>query len=85
MAEETLKRTPPCSREAEQSVIGAMILDQDAVVTAAELLTKEDFYYKEYAALFEAICELYNEGRSVDVVTLQNRLRDKAVPEEVSS
>ena len=85
MAEETVKRIPPASREAEQSVIGAMILDQDAVVAAAELITADDFYYKEYAALFESICDLYNEGKSVDVVTLQSRLRDKGVPEEISS
>ena len=85
MAEETMKRIPPAAKEAEQSVIGAMILDQDAIVSAAEIITKEDFYYREYGSLFEAILELYNEGKSVDVVTLQDRLRDKSLPDEICS
>lgn len=85
MAEETIKRIPPSSKEAEQSVIGAMLMDQDAIVAAAELITQKDFYYKEYGALFESICGLYNEGKAVDPVTLQDRLRDQSLPEEVSS
>lgn len=85
MGEALLKRVLPHSIEAEQSVIGAMIMDKDAIVAASEILTEEDFYSKQYGALFEAMVELNDEGKPVDTVTLQDRLREKDVPPEVSS
>ncbi len=85
MAEELVKRVMPHSLEAEQSVIGSMIMDRDAIVAAADLLGKDDFYHKQYGVLFETIVELYNSGAAVDMVTLQNRLREKNVPPEISS
>ncbi len=83
MEEALVKRILPSNLEAEQSVIGSMIMDQDAIVAAAEHVTKEDFYYKQYGLMFEAIVELYNEGKPVDLVTLQNRLRANGAPPEV--
>lgn len=85
MEEALIKRIMPNSLEAEQSVIGAMIMDREAIVIASETLTKEDFYQQSYGILFESMVELYNEGQPVDVVTLQNRLREKDVPPEISS
>ena len=85
MEEALLKRVLPHSIEAEQSVIGAMIMDKDAIVTASEIVTEEDFYSKQCGALFEAMVELNDEGKPVDLITLQNRLREKDVPPEVSS
>ena len=85
MEEALIKRIMPNSLEAEQSVIGSMIMDREAIVVASETLTKEDFYQQSYGVLFEAMVELYNEGQPVDVVTLQNRLREKDVPPEISS
>ena len=75
----------PHSAEAEQSVIGAMLMDRDAITIASEILTTEDFYQKQYGILFEAMVELYMENSPVDLVTLQNRLREKDVPPEISS
>ncbi len=83
--EALLKRILPHSTEAEQSVVGAMILDAEAIVTASEILTAEDFYSKQYGALFDAMVELNDEGKPVDLVTLQDRLREKDVPPEVAS
>ncbi len=80
-----LKRVMPHSAEAEQSVIGAMIMDRDAVTIATEMLTAEDFYQKQYGILFDAMAELYHEDTPIDLVTLQNRLRAKDVPPEISS
>ncbi|BAK47124.1 MAG: replicative DNA helicase [Lachnospiraceae bacterium] len=80
-----MKRTMPFSLEAEQSVIGAMLMDRDAIMEASELLTKEDFYYAQYGLVFEAIVELFNEGKPADLVTLQERLREKNAPPEISS
>lgn len=85
MEETVLKRILPHSVEAEQSVIGAMIMDREAVVVASELITAEDFYNKQYGILFDAMIELNNEGKPVDLVTLQDRLKEKDVPPEVSS
>lgn len=85
MDETLLKRVMPHSVEAEQSVIGAMLMDRDAITIASEILTTEDFYQKQYGILFEAMVELYTENSPVDLVTLQNRLREKDVPPEISS
>ncbi|MDY3250699.1 MAG: replicative DNA helicase [Candidatus Choladocola sp.] len=85
MEDSLLKRVMPHSIEAEQSVIGAMIMDRDAVTIASEMLTVEDFYQKQYGILFEAMTELYSEGKPIDLITLQNRLKEKDVPPEISS
>ncbi len=74
----------PHSLEAEQSVLGAMIADREAIVIASETLAKDDFYHQAYGSMFEAIVELYNEGQPVDPITLQNRMREKDVPPEIS-
>lgn len=85
LEEALLKRVLPHSIEAEQSVIGAMLMDKDAIVVASELLQGDDFYGKQYGIVFEAMVELNNEAKPVDTVTLQDRLKEKDVPPEVSS
>ena len=85
MEEALVKRIMPHSLEAEQSVIGSMIMDRDAILTASEQLVKDDFYHQQYGILFETITELFNSGSPVDLITLQNRLREKNVPPEISS
>ncbi len=85
MAEDFLKRVLPHSIEAEQSLIGSMLMDKDAILTAAEILTADDFYQNQNAVMFETILEIFNEGRAVDLVTLQDRLKEKDVPPEVAS
>ena len=85
MEEALMKRVMPNSLEAEQSVIGSMIMDREAIIAASEILLKEDFYHQQYGVLFEAMVELFNEGQPADLVTLQNRLKEKDVPLEVSS
>lgn len=85
MEEAVLKRILPHSIEAEQSVIGSMIMDREAIVVASELISGEDFYNKQYGILFETMVELNDAGNPVDLVTLQDRLREKDVPPEVSS
>lgn len=85
MEEDLIKRIMPNNLEAEQSVIGAMIMDREAIIMASEILIRQDFYHQQYGVLFETMVELYNEEQPVDMVTLQNRLREKDVPAEVSS
>ena len=79
-----IKRILPHSEAAEQSVIGSMMMDKQAILTASEIITREDFYQQQYGILFEAMVELYNAGKEVDPVTLQNHLREKKVPKEIS-
>ncbi len=85
MEEQLLKRVMPNSPEAEQAVIGSMIIDRDAIIAASELLTPEDFYQKQYGIVFEALVELCNEGKPADLVVLQDRLKEKNAPEEISN
>lgn len=85
MEESLIRRVMPNSLEAEQSVTGAMIMDRDAIITAMEMLHTEDFYYKQYGLLFQAMTELYEAGEPVDLVTLQAKLKAMNAPEEVSS
>lgn len=85
MEENVLKRILPHSVEAEQSVIGSMIMDKEAIVVASELITGEDFYNRQYGILFETMVELHDNDSPVDLVTLQNKLKEKDVPPEVSS
>lgn len=79
------KRVMPYSLEAEQAVIGAMISDKDAIVTATELLTAEDFYGKQNGIIFDAIVELYDKGSVPDVIPLQNKLKEKGIPDEINN
>ena len=85
MEEALIKRVLPHSLEAEQSVIGSMLMDRDAVISASEIITGSDFYQRQYGIMFDAMVELFNEGKPVDLVTLQDRLKEKDVPPEVSS
>ena len=77
MDEAILKRVLPHSMEAEQSVIGSMIMDREAIVVASEMICGEDFYNKSYGVLFDSMVELNDQGQPVDLVTLQNRLKGK--------
>ncbi|MBQ8305888.1 MAG: replicative DNA helicase [Blautia sp.] len=85
MEEALLKRILPHSMEAEQSVIGAMIMSRDAILVASEILTSDDFYQRQYGIIFDAMVELCNEDKPVDLVTLQNRLKEKDLPPDISN
>jgi replicative DNA helicase len=83
--EALVKRIRPHDEEAEQALICAMLMDNEVIVTASELITGSDFYNTQYGTIFDTIVELSNGGHPVDVITLQNSLRAKNVPPEVSS
>ncbi|MFR0985386.1 MAG: replicative DNA helicase [Frisingicoccus sp.] len=85
MDEALLKRILPHSDEAERAVIGSMLMDADAIVTASEMITSDDFYQRQYGILFDVMTELYGEDKPVDLVTLQERLKNKDVPPELTS
>lgn len=85
MEEALIKRVMPHSIEAEQSVVGAMLMDKDAIMTASEIISGQDFYQTAYGVIFDSMVELFNEGKPVDLITLQERLREKDVPPEIAS
>ncbi|MBR6281688.1 MAG: replicative DNA helicase [Lachnospiraceae bacterium] len=85
MDQVTVTRTMPNSLEAEQSVIGSMLMDKDAIIAAMESLQGEDFFHQSYGMLFDTIIEVYNAGEdAMDPVVLTNKLREKNAPAEIS-
>ena len=85
MEDRQMGRIMPNNLEAEQSVVGSMIADKEAITIAMEIVTKEDFYHQQYAALFDAITTLHDDGIDVDPVILKDKLQEMGVPPEVSS
>ena len=83
--EALLKKVLPHSMEAEQSVVCSMLMDREAITIASEIIHGDDFYGKQYGVLFDTMVELNDEGKPVDLVVLQDRLKEKDVPPEVSS
>ncbi|RKD22212.1 primary replicative DNA helicase [Caminicella sporogenes DSM 14501] len=74
---ELLGKVPPHNIEAEQSVLGAMILDKDAIITVTEILKADDFYKEAHREIYEAILDIYNRNEPVDLVTLSEELRQR--------
>ncbi len=71
-------RVPPQSLEAEQSVLGSLILDKDAIIKIADLITAEDFYEEKHRIIYQAIIRLYDERASIDILTVANKLEEGA-------
>lgn len=72
---DALERVPPQNNEAEQAVLGAMLIKKDAISAAAELLTSDDFYRAAHRIVFEAIMALYQANEAVDMITVTERLK----------
>ncbi len=69
------ERIPPQNVEAEQSVLGAMLISRDAIDKAGEILTEEDFYRQDDRIIFSAIMDLHGRNEAVDLVTVTEELR----------
>ncbi len=78
-----MNRVVPYHLEAEQSVLGSMLLSKYAMQKALEQITKESFYLEKNGKIFEAIRNLYNKGIALDITTLTNELKDLKILEEV--
>ncbi|MCF0228354.1 MAG: replicative DNA helicase, partial [Parasporobacterium sp.] len=83
--EDILKRIMPHNIQAEQSVIGSMLIDNGTIGPLTELLNGDDFYARQHGVIFDAMKELYRENKAVDPVTVMNRLKENGVPEETRS
>lgn len=78
-----MDRVPPQNIDAEQSVLGAMLLDRDAALKVAELLVAEDFYKESHQILYDTILELMDAGEPADTITVSERLRTKKALDRV--
>lgn len=74
---QSLGRIPPHSIEGEQSVLGSMILDKNAIVTAMEILRPSDFYKEAHREIYESILEINNRDEPVDLITLSEELKKR--------
>ncbi len=72
-----ISHVPPHSLEAERSTLGALLIDKDAIIKVADLITDEDFYHEKHATLYRAIIELFEKRQPIDVLTLTSLLEDK--------
>ncbi len=79
----SIDRLPPQSIEAEQSVIGALLIDRDAVIEVADFLRPQDFYRQAHGSIYEAILELYERREPVDIVTVSETLERNEALEQV--
>lgn len=81
--EKNPSKVPPYNIEAEQSVLGSMLLSKEAIYVAVERLKSEDFYKEAHRKLFECIVELHENREPVDLITVTESLRNKKILEEV--
>lgn len=76
-------RIPPHSVEAEQSVLGSILLDKDAMISVSETLIPEDFYKEAHKVIYESMLKLYNSQSEIDLVTLAEELRDQGYLDDI--
>lgn len=78
-------KVPPHNDEAEQSVLGSVLIDKDAISLVSEILKPQDFYNDLHKLIYEAILDLYEEGKSIDVLTISSRLKKKKGHEKIGA
>ncbi|MEK6727960.1 MAG: replicative DNA helicase [Candidatus Omnitrophota bacterium] len=79
----SLDKIPPQNLEAEMAVLGSMLLDEDAISVASEMLDRDSFYKDSHRKIFEAIISLYSANKPVDLITLTDALKKEETLEEV--
>jgi replicative DNA helicase len=77
------ERVPPHNIEAEESVLGSMLLSKDAIAEVLELLNEEDFYRPAHRTVFRTVLDLYSRGQAVDAVTVAEHLRRDGVLQDI--
>lgn len=83
MADTILEKVPPQNIEAEMAVLGSLLIDEDAISVATEFLNIDSFYKGIHKRIFEAILDLYNANKAVDLITLTDELKRKGMLEEI--
>jgi len=83
MANELPEKLPPQSIEAEQSLLGCLMLDKNAITKVADFLMPQDFYRGSHQEIYRACQELFEKGEPIDLLSLSNRLKERGQLEEV--
>ncbi len=78
-----LGKVPPQNQEAEQSLLGALLIDKDAIVKIADIITGEDFYEDRHGLIYETILELFERKEAIDLLSLASRLAEKGVLDQI--
>jgi replicative DNA helicase len=79
----TLERLTPQNLEAEQSFLGSLLLDKDAMIKVADQLSPEDFYADKHRRIYEGMLDLYRRNEPIDLLSLGNRLTEKGELEQI--
>jgi replicative DNA helicase len=83
MVDIPLEKVPPQNIEAEMAVLGSMLIDENAIVYAMEILDKDCFYKDSHKKIFEVILNLYNANKAVDIITVSDELKRLDLLDEV--
>lgn len=78
-----LEKVPPQNLEAEQSVLGSMLIEKEAILRAMEILRPEDFYRDAHRGIFETIVSMYDRGEAIDLITVSENLRQRGILEDI--
>ncbi len=81
--DEKLDKLPPQSIEAEQSVLGSLLLNKKAIIKIADILRPEDFYRDTHRHIYETMIELFEKNEAIDVLTVSSRLDAKKLLEKI--
>lgn len=83
MKEQLPGKVPPQNIEAEESVLGSLLIDRDAIIRISDFLVPDDFYVDKHRIVFEAILDLYQQHDPIDLLSLSNRLQDLKKLDEI--
>jgi len=79
----TIEKLPPQNIEAEQSLLGCLMLDKEAIFKVVDIINADDFYHNNHKHIFEAMIELFNNQEPIDIITLSNRLEERKLIKEI--
>ncbi|MBU1124402.1 MAG: replicative DNA helicase, partial [Candidatus Omnitrophica bacterium] len=79
MAQELLEKIPPQNIDAEMAILGAMLLNEEAISVASEMLTQDSFYKDSHRRIFDAIMTLFEANKAVDLITLSDELKNRGI------
>ncbi|MFA5029545.1 MAG: replicative DNA helicase [Patescibacteria group bacterium] len=76
-------KLPPQNLEAEQSLLGALLIDKDSIIKVADLLSADDFYQDNHSLIYETILELFEKREAIDILSLTSRLEEKKLLQQI--
>lgn len=83
MAKKSQIKIPPQDLEVEQSVLGALLIDKNAIIKVADILTSRDFYSPVHEKIYEAIIDLYEKHQPIDILSITTKLKEKDFLKEI--